>query len=598
MRLRLWTRLWWVPVVGCLAVAVQAAEEPILQLETGGHTAICKWVGFTPDGTRLVSAGDDKVVRVWDVTDPTQPRLERSLRFQIGPGSEGKIYAAAISPQTGADGRRVLAVGGMFHSSDPLIGSRIRLVDLETGEVLGMLRGHTDVIHSLAFSADGRLLTSGSADATVRVWDVGSAKWKIGKTNDVPSAVLKGHTAATSGLTFAERSPLAPREVGQPLAEREGYRLASASDDQTLRLWERNAKGEWTTSATLKGHTDYVMRVVCSPDGRTLASSSYDRSVRLWDARTGQFQRQFGEISRDAGMNAEIAFTPDGRHLVTAVDRDRGGSRVWRVTDGKEVARFDGHDNTVSSVAVQGSPPARREAARSRTSSPSTTGVNRSNERPTTSVSRLAERDGYLVASTGGDNNDIFLWDAANGREISHIVGTGRSVWAVAFSANGRQIAFGNTNEDDLLIETKPLVRTFNLSTLEPEPQQPNFSATGFARGTLSPTPGCPPPRPLSTALPSAAVIARSPPSNASSRMTKSVATPSSPAVAVLGRSRSARYTVSRCTIPPPARSFVSSSATRVRFRPWPSAPMADYWSLARTIRHFGCGTFRRASCC
>ena len=49
MRVRLWTRLWWVPVVGCLAAAVQAAEEPILQLETGGHTAVCTWVGLMVD---------------------------------------------------------------------------------------------------------------------------------------------------------------------------------------------------------------------------------------------------------------------------------------------------------------------------------------------------------------------------------------------------------------------------------------------------------------------------------------------------------------------------------------------------------------------
>lgn len=213
-------RLWLVAVVGCLATAVQAAEEPILQLETGGHTALCMWVGFTPDGTRLVSAGEDKVVRVWDVTGPTQPRLERSLGFQIGPGPEGMIYAAAIAPQTSADGRRVLAVGGYTKSDE------IRLIDLDTDEVLGLLRGHTNGIISLAFSADGRLLASGSGDATVRLWDVGKTKWEVGKTKDVPSAVLKGHT-------------------------------------------------------------DYVKRVVSSPDGHTLASSSFDHSVRLWDARTG-----------------------------------------------------------------------------------------------------------------------------------------------------------------------------------------------------------------------------------------------------------------------------------------------------------------------
>ena len=87
--------------------AVQAAEEPILQLETGGHTAICKWVGFTPDGTRLVSAGDDddNVLRVWDVTDPTQPRFERSLRLPARGELAADIGSVTISLQTAKLGR-------------------------------------------------------------------------------------------------------------------------------------------------------------------------------------------------------------------------------------------------------------------------------------------------------------------------------------------------------------------------------------------------------------------------------------------------------------------------------------------------------------
>jgi len=55
------------------------AEPPVLTLETGGHTALCSWLDFTPDGRTLVSLGYDKVVRLWDVSDPAAPRLDRSL---------------------------------------------------------------------------------------------------------------------------------------------------------------------------------------------------------------------------------------------------------------------------------------------------------------------------------------------------------------------------------------------------------------------------------------------------------------------------------------------------------------------------------------
>ena len=101
-------RLGWLVMLLLAAVhSASGADEPMLTLETGGHTADCRWLDFTPDGRTLVSLGDDKVVRLWDVSDPASPRLDRSFRLQIGPGHEGKLYAGDVSP----DGRW-LAVGG------------------------------------------------------------------------------------------------------------------------------------------------------------------------------------------------------------------------------------------------------------------------------------------------------------------------------------------------------------------------------------------------------------------------------------------------------------------------------------------------------
>src|SRR5262245_45165886 len=80
------------------------ADQPILVLDAGGHTAVVEDVLFTPDGRELITVSDDKTIRAWDVASGEPLRV---LRPPIGPGSAGTLYAAALSP----DGR-TLAVGG------------------------------------------------------------------------------------------------------------------------------------------------------------------------------------------------------------------------------------------------------------------------------------------------------------------------------------------------------------------------------------------------------------------------------------------------------------------------------------------------------
>src|SRR5712692_8278629 len=144
-------------MLACASVARAADDMPLLMLDTGGHMGIIKGLTFTPDGKEIVSAGDDKVIRVWDWQ---AGKTVRTIRGQAEPGDEGKIYAMALSPD-----RRWLAAGGWMKVPQES-GHVIRLYDFTTGKLVALLKGHSNVVHALAFSPDSKRLVSGSSDLT------------------------------------------------------------------------------------------------------------------------------------------------------------------------------------------------------------------------------------------------------------------------------------------------------------------------------------------------------------------------------------------------------------------------------------------------
>src|SRR3954468_12907908 len=103
--------------------------DPFLVLEPGRHTAMINRLDADRDGRFLVTASDDKTVRVWAAEDG---RLLRTLRLPAGPGNVGKAYAAAISP----DGT-VVAAGGWSVSRD----HDVYLFERATGRLLRRVGG-------------------------------------------------------------------------------------------------------------------------------------------------------------------------------------------------------------------------------------------------------------------------------------------------------------------------------------------------------------------------------------------------------------------------------------------------------------------------
>jgi WD40 repeat protein/transcriptional regulator with XRE-family HTH domain len=362
--------------------------------------------------------------------------------------------AAAVRQRDQAIYNQVVAEALQFGTSDIPLAAQLdlaayrirptrdlasRLLNTENTPLSSPLAAGAGGVNSVAFSAAGHILASGSSEGIVRLWDVTDP----GRPHPLGQR-LTGGAGAVEAVAFSPG----------------GHTLASGDDDGTVRLWNvTDPTHPHLLGRPLAVGTGTVYSVAFSPSGRTLASGSLDGTVRLWDVTDPAHPRPLGHPLTGAAAVETVAFSPDG-HTLASGDAD-GGIRLWNVVDPARARPLGQHltggTGTVYSVAFS---PGGRTLA-----SGSLDGIVRlwdvtdpAHPRPlgqpltgstAVVVSVAFSPDGHTLAS-GDADGAVRLWDVTDpahplplGRPL--VVGTG-TVYSVAFSPGGDTLASGSVD--------------------------------------------------------------------------------------------------------------------------------------------------------
>ena len=331
---------------------------------------------------------------------------------------ENQINAIAISPDN-----KIVVAGD--------VNNTITLWDINSGEIIYLLKSWYGAINCVTFSPDGQFLASGGDDTTVKLWDI---------SNGSEVRTLKGHNKSVKSIVFAP----------------EGHTIASIYDDGKAVIWDLNT-GRILHTLENTNTPGGISSIAFSPDGKTIAvANRKEYNIKLWDVASKRKICNF--ISKDLPAT-NIIFNLDG--TILASGDKYGHLKLWDVNTKQEICTFCEFNSTFISLvfAYEGQ---NQILLSSGYKISKYRDLNKSynyniqdfyyqyvtsfNSHSNSIDSIAISPDGKILASSSHDNT-IKLWDISSGKELRNI-NTKNSIYTIAFSPDGLTIASGDAKNN------------------------------------------------------------------------------------------------------------------------------------------------------
>jgi WD40 repeat protein len=396
-------------------------------------------LAFSPDGGLIAAS-------------PFFTEVETSIKlFSTTTGAEVGRLAGHVSwiPAVtfSSDGKRMISAGA---------DQTVRIWNVAERQELAALRGHHSEVNCVALSSDGKTIVSGCKDGTLFGWDAERADRKkpfetlpaqVASMEFFPDshALLSinrdGSVALWDAATLQERERISAlgRGVEQIVISPDGARLYAGSREGRITVFDWATRSVVTNLAISAGRRSSVVPVGVIDHGRTLLTAGPESAIRLWDTATWQSRVLAKPKPSPRFFRARLALSPDERLL--AMPGSESAVEILNVATAQTQVSLDVENWGASPMAF--SPDSALLAMASREGTVNIWDVSRGTIVDVLRGHLLGVHDvafspdGERLASASAKNEAVKLWDVTSRHEVATLAGEGSLFERVQFSPDG-----------------------------------------------------------------------------------------------------------------------------------------------------------------